>query len=144
MRRVAILCLVALALAAVLWLKPRHGGEAAAPGAGAVTGGAPQVLLFADLGEAGSDCGCGEIIRLARSAAGVPGVGVLEFDTRAGSVDAATHLEVRVSPTVIIVDATGAERARFEGESAEAVGALREAVEALAERPGGPEGGRSP
>lgn len=81
-----------------------------------------SVLLFADLGEANDDCGCGRIIRAVRSAAG-PGVAIREFDAGKGGA-VAKDRRVTVEPTVLILDSSGREVARHEGESAETIATL--------------------
>lgn len=132
MRRALALAVVGGALAILLWLKPHPG----APGLGepvAPAEGSRHVLLFADLDESGSSCGCGEVIRLARSAGGISGVSVEEFDTRADIAAAVTRIGVRVSPTVVLLGVDGAERWRFEGESPEVVDGLRDALATLQE-----------
>ena len=85
----------------------------AGPGheASAASGNAPRVLLFANLAEADEDCGCGQIIRAVRGVAakGVP--------TRENDDSLSREHKVTVEPTVIILDTSGHERARFEGEA---------------------------
>jgi len=136
MNRVAILVVVAAALGGVLWMKSQATSEdpptaQAEPAVGAST----SVLLFADPREAEARCGCAEVIRLARGTGGVPGVVFREFDTREGTPEAKQY-RVRVSPTVIITDAAGAEEARFEGESGDVIARLQGAVSSLRDKPG--------
>jgi hypothetical protein len=131
MSRWLVLCTVAVAIGLVLWLKPRpqigmDDGREAMDAAGAST----RVLLFADPTEAESSCGCGEIIRLAREVGEHEDVSLSEIDTRKDS-DQARRYKVRVSPTVIIAERDGTERARFEGESAEIIEKLRAALAPL-------------
>jgi hypothetical protein len=132
-RRVLIGSLVVLAIAVVLWLKPDSPASGIAEFRQPVH--APevtQVLLFADMSEAGSSCGCGEIIRMVR-AADVPGiVAVQEFDERRDPEAARLH-SVHVAPTVIISGRDGVEQARFEGESPDVITSLREALSAVTE-----------
>jgi len=138
MKKIAILMVVAVAFGGVLWMKSRtpkqvsrvpaitsiEGVRAADPARSS------SVLLFADPREADAKCGCAEVIRLARDAASVPGVVVREFDTRKGTAEAKQY-SVRVSPTVIITDADGAERTRFEGESQDVITKLHGALTSL-------------
>ena len=130
-RRVIVGSLVVVAVALVLWLKPRTStnGTPEVPDP-ALASAATQVLLFADPGEAESSCGCGQIIRMVREA-GVPGVvTVQEFDPQRESEAVRIHA-VRVAPTVIIAGGDGVEQTRFEGESADVVAGLREALASL-------------
>ena len=75
------------------------------------TTGALRVLLFANLGEADDDCPCGDIIRAVRGAAS-KGVATRENDDAFGR-----QHKVTVEPTVIVLDTSGREQLRFEGES---------------------------
>ena len=97
--------------------KPKEQGAAAAP---AVAGKAPRVLLFADLGEADEDCGCGQIIRSVREVA-AHGVATRENDDDLGK-----KYKVTTSPTVVILDGDGHEQARYEGESKSTIAKLRD------------------
>ncbi len=133
-RRVLILAVVGAAVAAVLWLKPTaptspkrpEGSVAPARERASVA----SVLLFVDPREAEGNCGCAEIIRVARAASEIPGVIFREFDIRQGGEEIRLH-GVRVSPTVLIAGPDGSERARFEGESSEVIAKLRAAVKDL-------------
>ena len=84
-----------------------------------------RILLYADLGEADSECGCGEIIRAVRDASrhGVP--------TRENDDALGRELEVTVSPTVVILDAKGHEQARYEGESDATIARLLDSLAKL-------------
>lgn len=74
----------------------------------------PSIVLFADLRETDSACGCGEVIRSVREAAH-NGWGLRELEP--GSADPlVAHFALKVSPTVILLGPEGRERARFEGE----------------------------
>ena len=131
-RRVIVGSLVVVAIALVLWLKPRTSingtPEVLDP---ALSTAAMQVLLFADLREAESSCGCGQIIRMVRKA-DVPGVvAVQEFDPQRESEAVRVHA-VRVAPTVIIAGGDGVEQTRFEGESPDVIAGLRGALASLA------------
>lgn len=137
MNKVVILAVVAVALGGVLWVKsqpamePPVGTQVAQYAESTAEQGPPAaVLLFADPREAGTSCGCAEVIRLARGAGSVSGVGFREFDTRKPSAEAKRY-GVLVSPTVIITDADGTEKTRFQGESGEVIAKLRGAMSAL-------------
>ena len=95
--------------------KPKDQAAAAAP-----AGKAPRVLLFADLGEADEDCGCGHIIRSVRE---VAAHGVV---TRENDDDLGKKYKVTTSPTVVILDGEGHEQSRYEGESKSTIAKLRE------------------
>ncbi|MHC4506778.1 MAG: hypothetical protein ACYTFI_26105 [Planctomycetota bacterium] len=97
-----------------------------------VTSGAEEavrVILFADPRQADVVCGCGEIFALVRKV-GAEGVSVLEVDPRAGSELTQTH-RVVVEPTVIVLDESGEETARFEGEDSTTIAAIGSALEQL-------------
>ena len=136
-KRLTILVAVAAAVTIVLWLKPRAAHEPAAPDAPASASSSSSeltdtstVLLFADPREAEESCGCAEIIQLVRGVKDVPNIAVREVDSRYGGEDARRYA-VRVSPSVVILDAAGEERARFEGESPAVIQALRAALDDL-------------
>jgi hypothetical protein len=137
-RELAIVAVVVVAVAVVLALKFGRSDAASSTAAAETSGAAvedaasstPTVLLFADPREAGSSCGCAEVIRLARDAGTRSGVDFAEYDPRHAEAEAQRH-EVRVSPTVLILDASGHETARFEGESPAVIDALREALGGL-------------
>ncbi|MCA9627080.1 MAG: hypothetical protein KC766_05425 [Myxococcales bacterium] len=142
MNKVAILAAVAAAFGGVLWMKSQT--PTVTPPSGAQVGQSAEattekltstsVLLFADPREAEARCGCAEVISLARGVGNVTGVDFREFDTRKEAPEA-KHYGVRVSPTVIITDADGVEKTRFEGESGAVIAELRGAVEALQPEP---------
>ena len=137
-RRLLVIAIVLGAVGVVLWLKSTATppDTVRADAAVAVSSSNPDrvvdttVLLFADPREAEQSCGCAEIIRIARNAGDIPGVVVREIDTRQPGELARRH-EARVSPTVIITDAAGRERIRFEGESVEVIEELKAALARL-------------
>lgn len=90
---------------------------------------AATVLLFADPREAAASCGCGQIVRLVRSAA-TRGVQVRELDPARAEPEARRH-RVRVQPTVVVLDREGREAGRFEGEGRRTIDAIRSALEKL-------------
>lgn len=133
-KRVSILAILALAITIVLWLKPHVAREPVAldtpfssPPARSKSTHATTVLLFADPREAEGSCGCAEIIRLVRDMSDVSGVVVREVDTRNPGEENRRY-GVRVSPSVIILDAAGKEHDRFEGESGDTIEALRKVL----------------
>ncbi len=90
------------------------------------------VLLFADPREAGTRCVCGEIFAAVRAAASQGGR-VREIDPGRETALATTH-RVTVEPTLIVLDTTGHEVARHEGESEEVLAAVRRDLARLTRR----------
>lgn len=118
------LCLV-LALSACT--KQSEAPPAAkAPPASALT---PSVVLVADLREAGSECGCGQIIKAVRDAA-ARGVRTREIDP-AKEPDAARPYGILVSPAVGILDSEGKLAQQYVGEDAETLAELKAALAKL-------------
>ncbi len=149
-KRTVTLAAVALAVAAVVWLKSYTADEPAAPTtsdstrpAGSEQADMSTVLLFSDPREAEESCACAEIIRLARSVRDIPGVAFREIDTRSPGEDARRY-GVRVSPSVIITGSDGVERSRFEGESRAVIEALTAAVDDLRRFSAPMTGGKAP
>jgi hypothetical protein len=91
----------------------------------------PSVLLIADPRQAKETCGCGEIFRLIR-AAGSRGLPIREIAPEANGA-AVRKYRVVVSPTVLILDESGAEVARYEGEDGRTIEAIRTDLERLLE-----------
>ncbi len=91
---------------------------------------APRVVLVADPREAESACGCGEIIRMVRSA-GSEGVEVLEVAP--GSAESHDY-RATVNPTVLFLDSEGKVLTRYEGEEAETISGIREQLDELSPR----------
>jgi hypothetical protein len=80
----------------------------------------PSVVLVADLREADSECGCGQVIRRVREAK-ARGVNVQEI----GPTDpAAAPYGVTVAPTVLVLGADGRVVTRREGESSDVLAAI--------------------
>ncbi len=137
--RVAAIAVAALAAGVIAYkeLGARTGSAAStapavrAPGSLARAG-AGSVLLCADPGEAGSSCGCGEIIRLVR-AARERGVAIREI---APVSDAALEraYRVTVAPTVLFLDSSGGVVARHEGEAQETIESIRAGLDGLTKR----------
>jgi len=116
--RVGGVALVVGAVAAIAIYKAATAGSS--PAASPVPAATPSVVLVADMREAESECGCGEIIRSVREA-GDRGVTVLLAEP--GSEAARTY-RATVSPTVLFLDARGEVEARYEGEEADTVDAI--------------------
>ncbi len=91
--------------------------------------GSPRVLLFADLGEADEDCGCGKIIRAVRGLA-AKGVATRENDDELGR-----RYKVTTNPTVVVLDREGHEQTRYEGESKDTIAKLSADLDKLASGP---------
>ena len=87
-----------------------------------------SVVLVADPGEADADCPCGEIIRAVR-AARARGIAVREVPPSDTAV--ARQYGVTLAPTVLILDSAGKVVERHEGESPEAVAAIKASLERL-------------
>jgi len=89
----------------------------------------PTLILFADLREADSSCGCGEVIRAVREAAKN---GVALYEVEPGSTDTmATRYAMKTSPTVLLLGTDGTEQARFEGEGPDTIQGLRSRLQGL-------------
>ena len=95
-----------------------------APKAGQTT-----LVLFADLREADTSCGCGEVIRMVREAArnGVP---LHELEPGTADVLVQRH-GLTTSPTVLVLGPDGREQARFTGEGADTLQGLRARLQGL-------------
>lgn len=124
--------LIAVAAGAIIAYKqlrqdPRGEARQTAPRSAGASG--PSVLLFADPREADSADPCAEIFRLIRRA-GTQGVRVHEFAPETAA-EAARRYRITVEPTVLVLDASGREVARHEGESRETIAAIRESLERL-------------
>ena len=125
-KRIGLVAVVVAAVAIVA-LKTRSRANVA-PVTGVTSRAA--VVLVADLREADSDCGCGEIIRRVR-AAKARGVAVREVAP--DDADAAHGYGVTVAPTVVFLGADGRVVARREGESAETVATIAADLSSLEE-----------
>lgn len=89
----------------------------------------PMLILFADLREADTSCGCGEVIRMVREAArnGVP---LHELEPGTADVLVQRH-GLTTSPTVLVLGPDGREQARFTGEGADTLQGLRARLQGL-------------
>lgn len=111
---------VALGLIAYKNLRPSDASSVSA----SRTDAAPVVVLVADPREAADSCGCGEIIRAVRAAAAK---GLSSQEVAPGADPALEkRYDVKVSPTVLFLAKDGTVRARYEGEDADTVAAIRE------------------
>ena len=132
--------LVVLAAAAIIFYKETRSHSSSdpksnfSPGASSTdraeraAGG--SVLLVADPDEAGSTCGCGQIIRIVRDA-GAHGIAVREI-APGSDISLEREYRVTVAPTVLFLDSSGQVVARHEGEEAETIEAIRLALDRLA------------
>lgn len=122
-KRIA-LAVVVLAVAGIIAAKvsSRAGTPPVAPAAVGLDAAAstdrPSVVLVADMREADTECGCGQIIRRVR-AAKAHGVAVKEV-----APDDGRRYGVTVVPTVVFLDPQGQVVARREGESSETMAAV--------------------
>jgi len=114
-KQLAAAAILALAAGIVLW---RESGRPSPEPVAAK----PEVVLFADLSEVDELGGCGSIIRAVRAAA-KRGLATQEIDARDPS-DLVARYRLLVAPTVVFLDGSGQETARFEGEAPEIVRAV--------------------
>lgn len=91
---------------------------------------APRVVLVADPREAESSCGCGEIIRMVRSAR-TRGVAVTEV---APGSSRSREYHATVNPTVLFLDGAGAVVTRYEGEAPDTIAQLEARLEEAGRR----------
>ena len=125
-KRIA-LAVVVLAVAGIIAAKvgSRAGTPPVAPAAGVLRAAAsvdrPSVILVADMREADTECGCGQIIRRVQAAKahGIDVKVVAPDDAEAGR-----RYGVTVVPTVVFLDSQGQVVARREGESSETLAAV--------------------
>lgn len=113
------LAAVALLVGGVLAVKQ---GERSPDASAAAATDAPQVLLLADMSEAGGADGCARIIKAVQSAE-QRHVRVAQFEPGDTS-PLLTRYRVLVSPTVLLIAPDGKVSARFEGESPEIIAAV--------------------
>lgn len=119
--------LVAILVVCILLLKSRTQHNATS----ATVTGTPAVVLVADLREANdSEDGCAAIIRAVRQAS-KRGVKVAELPPDSSS-DLLRRYRVLTVPTVLLLDKTGKEIGRFEGEDAMTVKAVQTRLANLA------------
>lgn len=83
--------------------------------------GRPSVVLVADMREADTECGCGQIIRRVRAA---KAHGVIVKEVAPDDAEAGRRYGVTVAPTVVFLDQQGQVVARREGESDETMAAV--------------------
>lgn len=122
------LALVLVLVIGIVFLKSRT-RQNAAP---ATVKGTPSVILVADPSEANdSDDGCAVMFRAVRQAA-KRGVAVAEVAPNSNS-DLLRRHRVLTVPTVLLLDKTGREITRFEGEDAATVRAVQDRLASLSE-----------
>lgn len=122
-KRLGLAAVLAAAMAVVAYKAVVKRGEARTPPSSR----GPAVVLVADLREADTDCGCGEIIRRVR-AAKARGVSVAEL---APDDPATRRYGVTVAPTVVFLGQGGEVVSRREGEGPEAISAIWADLERL-------------
>ncbi len=122
-KRIGLAAVLAAAIAVVAYKVATR----PAPVAAATLPRGPSVVLVADMREADSDCGCGEIIRRVR-AAKARGVSVAELAPDDG---ATRRYGVTVAPTVVFLGASGEVVSRREGEGPEVLAAVAADLERL-------------
>lgn len=127
LKLIGALVVFALAGGLVAW-REAHRSRGTAPERSPT--GATRVVLFVDLGEICAGEGCGEIIRTVRDAR-KRGVFTEEVDARDPG-DRAKLYRLLVAPTVVVLDGSGRELKRLEGESTDTVQAIRAELDRLA------------
>jgi hypothetical protein len=121
------LAVVVLAVAGTIAVKVGSlaGAPPAAPAAGGLTAAVPparpSVVLVADMREADTECGCGQIIRRVRAA---KAHGVVVKEVAPDDAEAGRRYGVTVVPTVVFLDPKGQVISRREGESSETMAAV--------------------
>jgi catechol 2,3-dioxygenase-like lactoylglutathione lyase family enzyme len=120
------LAVVVLAVGGIIAVKV--GSRAGSPPAGPAGGGLPpastdrpSVVLVADMREADTECGCGQIIRRVQAA---KAHGVVVKEVAPDDTEAGRRYGVTVVPTVVFLDPKGHVIARREGESSETMAAV--------------------
>ena len=99
------------------------------PSSSAANSAAPQVLLVAKPGEAASVARCGQIVREVRAAA-QRGVAVREIAPDSKS-ELLARYHVLTTPTVLLLEANGSVKARYEGEAPETLDSIRSEMQRL-------------
>lgn len=107
--------------------------DPAPPGVQAGTTAATSLVLVADPDEAESSCLCGQIIRSVRDVRN-KGVLVREVDPEK-TPDVAKNYKALVNPTVLVLDETGKEVRRFEGEDKATFAAIRSELDRMTKKP---------
>lgn len=124
---VGALVVLAFAAGVVAWREAHRTRAETSP---ASPRGATRVVLFVDLSEVGEEEGCGAIIRAVREAA-LRGIAIEEVDARDPG-DRAKRYRLLVAPAVVVLDRSGRETKRLEGESPDTVRAIRAELARLA------------
>jgi hypothetical protein len=83
----------------------------------------PRVVLFVDLSEVDEVEGCGALIQAVREAR-TRGLATEEVDARDPG-EGAKRYRLLTAPAVLLLDGSGREVRRFEGESPETIAAVR-------------------
>ena len=125
-KRIA-LAVVVLAVAGIIAVKvgSRAGSPPVAPAGADLHAAAstdrPSVVLVADMREADTECGCGQIIRRVQAA---KARGVVVKEVAPDDAEAGRRYGVTVVPSVVFLDPQGQVVARREGESSETMAAV--------------------
>lgn len=120
--------LVGVLVVCTLLLKSRTRHNATS----ATVHGSPAVILVADFSEANdSNDHCADIIRAVREAS-KRGISIAELPPNSNS-DLLRRYRVLAVPTVLLLDVSGKEIGRFEGEDSTTVKAIQTRLSALAE-----------
>ncbi|HVT02465.1 MAG TPA: hypothetical protein VHL58_03710 [Thermoanaerobaculia bacterium] len=145
--RIAVVVIVIAAVAAVVYFKSRDARTVTVKGNTPAVAAAParvqpaaptpaaqraSVIALVDPREEGETHGCGAIIHLVREAK-QQGVQVVELAPGSDSPLVKQH-RILVNPTVLVVDANGQERARFEGEDGATIKAIEQELQKQKER----------
>lgn len=128
---IGISAVVAIAVAVVVYKRTssQDVGRAPSTASAANASATSSVVLVANLAEADDPCVCGKIIRSVR-AVGSKGIPVKEIDPEASPELASTY-KVLVSPAVLVLDESGREVRRFEGESKDTLAAIQTELDRL-------------
>ena len=129
MKRLAGIIILVAAAGLILWRSTRSPASIPDDSVKRQAASRSTVVLFADLREASEIPGCGEIIKAVRDAA-TRGILTRELDANHDAKKASGY-KLLVAPSVVILDATGKEIGRFEGESRDTIASLAQAINSL-------------
>lgn len=125
-----VIALTAVAIVGCRAAEPSREGTPAPAASNAAIVAGSSVVIVANMAEADEECGCGQIIRAVRATAS-KGVATKEIDTRSDK-DGAKKYRALVVPTVLVLDPSGAEVRRWEGESGDTIKNMRADLDVLA------------
>jgi hypothetical protein len=132
-KTLGVIAVVLIAIGIVAYKATRPRDTALADPSPSAATASMSVVLVADPEEAESSCICGQIIRSVRGVRG-QGVSVKEVDPEKAP-DVAKSYRALVNPTVLVVDSSGKEMRRFEGEDKATYAAIRAELDRIAKRP---------